>query len=103
MVALTVLFGIEAGVLNELALVVFGTWQPVAPSSVPPVWHGRGLEVSLGLNLLLAFKPESKPAPSVAGTMDPARKFSSPSVDHPTLESGGSGSAFRSRIRGSER
>lgn len=77
-VALTALFGTEAGVLTELALVVFGTWQPVALSSVPPVWHERGLGVSLDLNLPLAFEPESKPAPSVTGTTDPARKFSSP-------------------------
>ena len=70
-------FETEAGVLAEVVLGVFGISQPVAPSSVPPVWHERYSGAPLDLNLL-AFKPKSQPAPSVACTMELAGKFSSP-------------------------
>lgn len=55
----TVSFGTEAAVLAEVALGVFWLSRPVAPSSVPSVWHEQNSGAPLDLNLPLAFKPES--------------------------------------------
>lgn len=75
-----VLVGVAAATRPEADAVLgaFGILRPAAPCSVPSVWRKPSSAAPLDLNLPLAFKPKSQPAPLVARIIDPASKFSSP-------------------------
>ena len=62
----------------EVELGVFGVPQPVAPSSLPPIWYERRSGVPSYQNLPLAFKSEPHQVPSITRTADSNRKISTP-------------------------